>query len=72
LHLASELPSNTRIEGKIEKRIEVKRRIRGRPTQLLYDLKDERILEIVKGSTNRTLGRTPFGRAYRPVVREYC
>jgi hypothetical protein len=65
------LPSNTRIERKIEERIAVKRRRRGRPKQLLYGLKDERILEIVRGSTNRTLGKTPFGRAYGPVVRQY-
>ena len=48
-----------------------RRRRRGRPKQLVYDLKDERILEIVRGSANRTIGRTPFGIAYGPDVRRY-
>jgi hypothetical protein len=58
-------------EGKLEGRIEMTGRRGRRRKQLLDDLSGkEKILAIERGSTNRTLWRTRFGRGYRRVVRQ--
>jgi len=60
------------IEGKKEGRIEVKRRLGRRRTQVLDDLKEKRGYGKLKGQAlDRTLWRTRPERGYGPVVRHY-
>jgi hypothetical protein len=58
------------IEGKLEGRIEVKRR-RGRTRrQLLDDLKETRgYCELKEEALDRAVWRTRFGRGYGPLLR---
>jgi hypothetical protein len=56
------------INGKAEGRIYVRERRRRRRKQLLNDLK-ERILDIERGTLNRFVWGTRFGRVYGPDVR---
>jgi hypothetical protein len=59
------------IEGKIEGRIEMTGRRRGRCKQLLDDIKEKRRYWKLKEETlDRTLWRARLGRGYGPVVRQ--
>jgi hypothetical protein len=59
------------IEGKIEGRLEVKRRLTRRRRPLLDDLKEKRVYsKLKKEALDRTLCRSRFGRSYGPVVRQ--
>jgi hypothetical protein len=59
------------IEGKLEGRIEMKRRRGRRRKQLLDDLKKKRrYWKLKEEALDRTLWRTRFGRGYGPVVRQ--
>jgi hypothetical protein len=59
------------IEGKLEGRIEMKRRGGRRRKQLLDDLKENRgYWKLKEEALDRTLWRTRFGRGYGPVVRQ--
>ena len=70
-HIAQELPSNIRIERKIEGRIKVKGR-RGRRRKLLLDeLKEKNgCCKSKEEAPDRAVWRTRFGRGYGPVVRQ--
>ena len=60
------------IEGEIEGRIEVKRRLGKRRKQLLDELKEKRGYGKFKGEAlDRPFWRTRFGRGYGPAVRHY-
>jgi hypothetical protein len=58
------------VEGKIEGRIEVTGRRRGRRKKLLDDLKEKRGYCKLKEALDCTVWRTRFGRGYGPVVRQ--
>ena len=59
------------IEGKIKGGIEVTGRWRRRRKKLLDDLKERRGYSHLKKETlDRTKWRAPFGRGFRPVVRQ--
>jgi hypothetical protein len=65
------LPSNTRIEGKIERKIDVTGRRGKRLKLLLDDVKEKSgYWKLKEGALERTMWRTHFGRGYEPVVRE--
>jgi hypothetical protein len=59
------------ITGKIEGRVEMKRRRGRRRNQILDDLKETKgYWKLKEGSLKRTLWGTRFGRGYGPVVRQ--
>jgi hypothetical protein len=59
------------IEGKLERRTEMKGRRGRRLKQLLDDLKEKRgYWKLKEEALDRTVWRTRFGRDYGPVVRQ--
>jgi len=57
------------IEGKLEGRVEVRRRRGRRRKKLLDDLKDSRrYCELKEEALDRTVWRNRFGRGFGPVV----
>jgi len=65
------LLSETRFEGKTQRRTKVRERRGRRRKQVLDDLKETRRHRKLKDEAlDRTLWRTEFGRGYGPVVRQ--